>query len=345
MSIPFFSVVIPVYRPVREKLKSCLDSVALSQHISSEILLMDDGNLETDAALIGELAAQYPMARLVTLPHGGVSRARNQGAALARGTYLTFLDADDELSPGILDEVCSLLAQDRPDLLITRIAREPTGEESPGECIRVCAEHIVPFNDHAGISTQRLIRYYLTMQDPLLSDHHSWVNRAVHGRFVRTSLARSVCFREELAFGEDVIWNFELLKKAVDVRIYGKAGYCYYKNQGSVTQTWRENFPEEASVLLRHYRRCLSEWDTRLRPFYDSAVLEYFTILCRVYIFAGPEQSRWTRFMEQMQNPLWRRSFYRADLGLMKKKYALLAMLGRAGMYEALYGVCYLHYR
>lgn len=64
-----------------------------------QIILVDDGSPEPGlGALAQELGTEY-----VRLPAGGVSRARNRGAALARSRWLAFLLDDDVWYPDKLE--------------------------------------------------------------------------------------------------------------------------------------------------------------------------------------------------------------------------------------------------
>ena len=53
-------------------------------------------------------------------PYAGVSRARNEGAALATGDYIAFLDDDDLWELDYLRKAAALLDEQRADCLVTR---------------------------------------------------------------------------------------------------------------------------------------------------------------------------------------------------------------------------------
>lgn len=94
---PDVSVVMPVWRPRREWLGRAVDSLLAESGCRLELLVVDDGN-PTPVSEV--LSATDPRVRVLRVPHGGVSRARNAGIAAARGRYVRFLDADDEAEPG-----------------------------------------------------------------------------------------------------------------------------------------------------------------------------------------------------------------------------------------------------
>ena len=65
-----------------------------------EVIVVDDGSTDATPELCATFGGQV---RSVRLENGGVSRARNIGAKMARGEWLVFLDADDVLLPHALE--------------------------------------------------------------------------------------------------------------------------------------------------------------------------------------------------------------------------------------------------
>lgn len=64
-----------------------------------EIIVADSGSTDDTAAIVDAFAQAHPqLVTLVRAPRKGVSLARNSGAAVARGEYLAFLDADARIS-------------------------------------------------------------------------------------------------------------------------------------------------------------------------------------------------------------------------------------------------------
>src|SRR5437763_16351508 len=99
---PCFSVIIPT-RNRSELFQIALQSVLGQRYGNFEIIIVDDGSAEEHESRYRELVATAPVSVLLfslgPMPRGhGPSYVRNYGAAHARGTYLCFLDDDDQWS-------------------------------------------------------------------------------------------------------------------------------------------------------------------------------------------------------------------------------------------------------
>ena len=103
------SIIVPVYN-TREYLAACLDSVLLPDHRDYELLIVNDGSTDGSGAIAAEYARRFPgLVRVITTENGGLGAARNVGLENAAGDYLLFLDSDDSLEKGALDELLPLL--------------------------------------------------------------------------------------------------------------------------------------------------------------------------------------------------------------------------------------------
>ncbi len=98
--MPRVSVIIPVHN-YAHFLAEAVDSVLAQTYPDFEIIIVDDGSTDHPEAIIDK----YTDARIRTirLSGRGLSAARNAGLAIASGTYVSFLDADDTYLPGKLE--------------------------------------------------------------------------------------------------------------------------------------------------------------------------------------------------------------------------------------------------
>jgi len=90
---PRLTVVVCAYQE-QERLGRCLASLTALDYPDLEVVVCDDGSTDGTA----EVARGYPV-RLLELPHGGLSAARNAGTAAATGELVAFLDADATCHP------------------------------------------------------------------------------------------------------------------------------------------------------------------------------------------------------------------------------------------------------
>ena len=103
---PTVSFIVPCYQQ-SQFLADALDSIVAQTFPDWEAIVVDDGNAETEAAAIAEIAARYPAdaVRVLRLAaNSGLATARNSGVAVAKGSWLVLLDADDKLAPTYLEQ-------------------------------------------------------------------------------------------------------------------------------------------------------------------------------------------------------------------------------------------------
>jgi glycosyltransferase involved in cell wall biosynthesis len=106
---PNISVVIPTYERAH-LVSEAIASVLRQTYSDFELLVVDDGSSDDTTEVVSSFKDER--LRLVLLPRGGRSRARNEGAARARGEVVVFLDSDDQAEPDWLREL--VLALDGP---------------------------------------------------------------------------------------------------------------------------------------------------------------------------------------------------------------------------------------
>lgn len=88
-----FSIIVPVYN-VKPYLRECVDSILMQTYKDYEIILIDDGSTDGAETLCDEYVKQENII-CIHQKNQGLSAARNNGIALAKGEYLMFVDSDD----------------------------------------------------------------------------------------------------------------------------------------------------------------------------------------------------------------------------------------------------------
>ena len=109
MTKPSISVVIPAFRAERT-IKRTIDSVLAQTTPANEIIVVDDGSPDNQAAVVERYG---PPVVLLRQSNGKTAVARNRGIEHASGDYVAFLDADDYWEPEKLERQLAVFAAHR----------------------------------------------------------------------------------------------------------------------------------------------------------------------------------------------------------------------------------------
>ena len=102
--MPKVSIIIPIYN-AELTLRQCVNSILSQDYKDFEILLIDDGSKDNSPAICDDYAKRDDRIHVYHKKNGGVSSARNLGLDKAQGKWITFIDSDDYIEPGYLEDL------------------------------------------------------------------------------------------------------------------------------------------------------------------------------------------------------------------------------------------------
>jgi len=115
--MPKISVIIPNYNNANY-ITCAIESVLSQTYTDFEILVVDDGSTDNSKGAIGKYILKHcNKMRYFYQENKGLSVARNKGIKESRGSYITFLDSDDEWKPTKLERQMKLIEKEDADFV------------------------------------------------------------------------------------------------------------------------------------------------------------------------------------------------------------------------------------
>ena len=105
------SVIIPCYNCIKT-INKCVLSLLASKDVTLQIILADDGSTDGTSEVCKQFASSYPQISYISLPHKGVSAARNAGLRAATGDYIGFTDSDDYVEPDMFSSLLNKISSE-----------------------------------------------------------------------------------------------------------------------------------------------------------------------------------------------------------------------------------------
>lgn len=118
MSQPLFSIIIPMYK-VADHVTRCIESLQ-NQDIDKnqyEIICINDGSPDNCQEVVENLQKKYSNIVLLNQVNQGVSMARNNGIAIAKGKYILPIDPDDYVVDNTLGRIAKLMQANQYQVL------------------------------------------------------------------------------------------------------------------------------------------------------------------------------------------------------------------------------------
>lgn len=225
---PKISVIIPVYN-AEKYLDQCLQSVLNQSFTDFELLLINDGSKDRSGEICDINAEKDQRIKVFHQQNAGPAKARNTGIKVARGEYITFVDADDTIEKEYYEDMMKVADQLHPDILISSI------KLSGKKTIQFSSFPTNTLLDAVQIKDKILTQYY----GGNLNQIPSLCNKLYKNSFIQENNLR---IDETRVRAEDYWFNFYAFKSAETCYAIDKAYYNYNTAvDNSVMKTFRKD--------------------------------------------------------------------------------------------------------
>ena len=219
----------------------------MAQELSKEQIewiIVVHNSTEEHLADVRSLAEDNDFIRVFELNNDkrSASSPRNYGLGFATGKYLTFLDADDELTPECLKVV--VCGMEESGAQVGKYRSEKRKED----------EEIISFLDNRVRFDQTRPLITIGRNDKDMNKLMTMANMMMNCQVVKRAYIQEhqIRFREDVRIYEDVVFNLECLRYAETVAVFPQLiGYIYFMRHGSTMQELKNPTAEEVLSVCR----------------------------------------------------------------------------------------------
>lgn len=268
------SVIIPCFNNA-SFLRRCIDSVLAQTYSNIEIIVIDDGSTDNPSSALADVT-DIRLHRIISMPHQGVSSARNVGIHNALGQYIVFIDGDDWIEPNHIELLVSGLQYADCSMIMMSVDY-PDRTEINDSCLSLAKEkHFIKEHE-----------FNLLFENYLLS---SPCNKIYQTRLIRE--VNFLQFDRSITYAEDLLFNLEYFRMIKTVTLNSEATYHYVKHGESGTSRFHINTAytlcrlstavsnllganlnqDSLAILMRHYLWGLSNLHHPNSPLNDRQI-------------------------------------------------------------------------
>ncbi|MEH7096669.1 glycosyltransferase family 2 protein [Neobacillus vireti] len=240
---PAISVVVPIYN-VEKYLHRTLRSILKQRFSDFELILVNDGSSDSCGLICNEFAELDERIRVIHKKNGGPSSARNVGIDTATGTYIVFIDPDDQVCKEYLTKLYNVAVEKKCDAVISGYKTVP---------------------NHVSILPGYKLETVMTGVDLILSSSNIFTSNDLcfaWRNIYSLSLIKEkeIRFNENIFIGEDTVFNLEFFLQAKRLYAIPECLYLYtVNNPESLTKVRFKPRLEKSLVVQYKIKKQLSE--------------------------------------------------------------------------------------
>lgn len=213
---PLVSIIIPIYN-VESWVKNSLLSALKQSYYNIEYIVVDDCGMDNSMSIVESVVQEHHDKNIKIIRHTtnqGLSEARNTGLKASTGSYVFFMDSDDEISYNCIE-------------LHLNALRNTDADFSDGNVRMIGVGHnnFFTYNlESCFTNNDILIEYFNRL-------HVCGWNKLIKRDFL---IDNNILFRKGMLY-EDMLWTYQICKKAKKFVTVPSETYFYLIRQGSIT--------------------------------------------------------------------------------------------------------------
>lgn len=214
------SIIIPVYNAEKTLFK-CIESILINTYGDYEIILINDGSVDTSWSILETYHEKYPdKIRIFNQENQGVARTRNSGIGYANAKYIMFVDCDDYVENDYIEKFVQETEGKGLDMVIGGYKR----------------------------TTSQKVLYEMRLEDTFWSRY--MVMAPWSKIYKREFLVKNKIEFLDNNIGEDVYFNLQAINLTDKISLIEYSGYNWFYNEQSVSNTDQKTLKKEIDVMF-----------------------------------------------------------------------------------------------
>lgn len=207
------SIIIPIYK-VEQYLPQCLNSCIEQTFKDWEAICVNDGSPDKCGEILQKYAKNDSRIKVITQKNQGISAARNVAFKHAKGSYIVFLDSDDELSSIFLEKMYGYITTTKSDVVACKIMQGLERKKWEFE-------------------TSDIQTFFTPFESYIKEDFK--ICTSVWAKIWKSSILKKLTFKTELSQGgEDLFYLYQALYQTKKIAITHERLYFYRIRPNSV---------------------------------------------------------------------------------------------------------------
>ena len=202
------SVIVPVYNSERY-IGRCIESILKQTFKHFELILLNDGSVDESLNICREYEQIDSRIHIYSHSNIGVSRTRQKGVELSRGTYITFIDSDDMIEVEYLDKLYKAIISENVNVVCCN------------------SNDLNPINADIYIKEDE----YITQNSKLLKAYFENKRYAycIWGKLFKKTDLKNIVF-PQMYYSEDAYVVQTIFSNVSGIKLLKYAGYYYTDN-------------------------------------------------------------------------------------------------------------------
>mgnify|MGYP002771357703 FL=1 len=263
------SIIVPVYN-AEKYLGYTITSILKQKYKNIEIILVNDGSKDDSLIICQNYAAIDDRIKVLDIPNGGVSNARNCGIESSTGKYIQFVDSDDVIAENMTERLVETMYVYEADMVICGMrymALEGNRPVSSNDWLpQYLGKECVLSREKFVGDFSRILLYTVLLEGPC-------------NKLYKREYFENYGFRFPLdkELGEDFLLNLQYFGKLERIVFISDVLYYYLQwGKNSLTTCYRSDMFDNQTLLLQEYEKFLRTqcvWkDENITYFYQYAV-------------------------------------------------------------------------
>ena len=216
--MPSISVIVPVFN-VEKHLHECVESILAQTFTDFELILINDGSQDNSGKICDEYASKDTRITVIHQENKGQAVARNKALAIAKGSWIHFVDSDDLIHPQMLEFMYNAVDETTPISICT-----------------ICKDYTCP-KDFYSYKSEYEYKNYPIIENSLifLMNNYYLLYWGVCAKLIKKEIIEKHLFTPGRIY-EDGAVVFKWLNETKNINIIDEQLYFYRINPTSTTQ-------------------------------------------------------------------------------------------------------------